>query len=110
MDAGRDGVRGHTGPCPERQRGTQKVDPPLHPGGERVHHRLKCAAGHRLRRPTQRMTRLVDNRDAAWTSHLNPPPLDEAGNSVKAQKVIEYVANKLDFNLFSPRSVGLKTE
>jgi glutaminase len=38
------------------------------------------------------------------------PPLDEAGNSVKAQKVIEYVANKLDFNLFSPRSVGLKTD
>lgn len=38
------------------------------------------------------------------------PPLDEAGNSVKAQKVIEYVANKLDFNLFSPRSVGLKGE
>jgi glutaminase len=36
------------------------------------------------------------------------PPLDEAGNSVKAQKVIEYVANKLDFNLFSPRSVGLR--
>ena len=29
---------------------------------------------------------------------------------LKAQKVIEYVANKLDFNLFSPRSVGLKTE
>jgi len=38
------------------------------------------------------------------------PPLDEAGNSVKAQKVIEYVARKLDFNLFSPRSVGLKGE
>jgi glutaminase len=38
------------------------------------------------------------------------PPLNEAGNSVKAQKVIEYVANKLDFNLFSPRSVGLKGE
>src|SRR5258705_676672 len=38
------------------------------------------------------------------------PPLDEAGNSVKAQKVIEYVTNKLDFNLFSPRSVGLKGE
>jgi glutaminase len=38
------------------------------------------------------------------------PPLDEAGNSVKAQKVIEYVANKLDFNVFSPRSVGLKGE
>jgi len=36
------------------------------------------------------------------------PRLDEAGNSVKAQKVIEFVANKLDFNLFSPRSVGLK--
>ena len=38
------------------------------------------------------------------------PPLDEAGNSVKAQKVIQYVATKLDFNLFSPRSVGLKAE
>jgi len=36
------------------------------------------------------------------------PPLDEAGNSVKAQKVIEYFADALDFNLFSPRSVGLK--
>jgi glutaminase len=36
------------------------------------------------------------------------PPLDEAGNSVKAQKVIEYVAKNLDFNLFSPASVGLK--
>ena len=38
------------------------------------------------------------------------PPLDEAGNSVKAQKVIQFVANRLDFNLFSPRSVGLKGE
>jgi glutaminase len=38
------------------------------------------------------------------------PPLDEAGNSVKAQKVIQLVANRLDFNLFSPRSVGLKTD
>lgn len=36
------------------------------------------------------------------------PRLDEAGNSVKAQRVIEDVAKKLDFNLFSPRSVGLK--
>ena len=36
------------------------------------------------------------------------PRLDDAGNSVKAQKVIEYVADKLDYNLFSPRSVGLK--
>jgi glutaminase len=35
------------------------------------------------------------------------PPLDEAGNSVKAQKVIEYVADKLNYNLFSPMSVGL---
>lgn len=38
------------------------------------------------------------------------PRLDEAGNSVKAQKVIEYVARKLDLNVFSPRSVGLKGE
>jgi len=36
------------------------------------------------------------------------PPLDEAGNSVKAQEVIEYVAQKLSYNLYSPRSVGLK--
>jgi glutaminase len=36
------------------------------------------------------------------------PRLDEAGNSVKAQRVIEYVARKLDLNVFSPRSVGLK--
>lgn len=36
------------------------------------------------------------------------PPLDEAGNSVKAQKVIDYVAGKLDYNVFSPRSVGLQ--
>jgi glutaminase len=37
------------------------------------------------------------------------PRLDEAGNSVKAQKVIEYVARKLDYNLYSPGSVGLKS-
>lgn len=36
------------------------------------------------------------------------PPLDEAGNSVKAQKVIEFVAQRLNYNLFSPSSVGLK--
>ncbi len=36
------------------------------------------------------------------------PPLDEAGNSVKAQEVIEYVANKLDLNVYNPASVGLK--
>jgi glutaminase len=36
------------------------------------------------------------------------PRLDEAGNSVRAQKVIEYVANKLHYNLYSPSSVGLK--
>jgi len=36
------------------------------------------------------------------------PRLDEAGNSVKAQEVIAYVANKLNYNIFSPASVGLK--
>jgi len=36
------------------------------------------------------------------------PPLDQAGNSVKAQEVIEYVADKLSYNLYSPSSVGLK--
>jgi glutaminase len=36
------------------------------------------------------------------------PPLDEAGNSVKAQEVIQYVANRLDLNIYTPASVGLK--
>jgi glutaminase len=36
------------------------------------------------------------------------PPLDEAGNSLRAQKVIEYIARRLDFNVYSPSSVGLK--
>jgi glutaminase len=36
------------------------------------------------------------------------PRLDEAGNSVRAQRVIEYVAKNLDLNIFSPHSVGLK--
>jgi glutaminase len=36
------------------------------------------------------------------------PPLDEAGNSVKAQKAIAYVADKLGINVFSPASVGLR--
>jgi len=35
------------------------------------------------------------------------PPLDGQGNSVKAQKVITYVSQKLRYNLFSPDSVGL---
>lgn len=36
------------------------------------------------------------------------PPLDEAGNSVKAQEVIDYISEKLNYNLFSPSSVSLK--
>jgi glutaminase len=36
------------------------------------------------------------------------PPLDKAGNSVKAQKTIDYVADQLGIDLFSPRSVGLR--
>ena len=36
------------------------------------------------------------------------PRLDENGNSVKAQRVIEYVADQLNYNIFSPHSVGLK--
>jgi glutaminase len=36
------------------------------------------------------------------------PPLDEAGNSVKAQEVIRFVATKLDLNIYTPESVGLK--
>ena len=36
------------------------------------------------------------------------PRLDEAGNSVKAQRVIEYMSKNRDYNLFAPASVGLK--
>ncbi len=36
------------------------------------------------------------------------PRLDDSGNSVKAQKVIEYVVDHLNYNIFSPGSVGLK--
>jgi glutaminase len=36
------------------------------------------------------------------------PPLDEAGNSVKGQEVIQYVVNALDYNVYSPASVGHK--
>ncbi len=36
------------------------------------------------------------------------PPLDEAGNSVKAQEVIDYISERLNYNLFSPSSVSLK--
>jgi glutaminase len=36
------------------------------------------------------------------------PPLDKAGNSVKGQKAIAYVSEKLGINLYSPLSVGLK--
>jgi glutaminase len=35
------------------------------------------------------------------------PPLDAAGNSVKAQLAIAYIADQLGLNVFSPRSVGL---
>jgi glutaminase len=37
------------------------------------------------------------------------PPLDAAGNSVKAQEVIQYVAQRLNYNLYSPASVGWKS-
>src|SRR5262249_2641428 len=36
------------------------------------------------------------------------PPLAYAGHSVRSQKVIEYVADKLNYHLYSPSSVGLK--
>jgi len=35
------------------------------------------------------------------------PPLDPAGNIVKAQLAIGYIAEQLGLNLYSPRSVGL---
>lgn len=36
------------------------------------------------------------------------PRLDEQGNSVKAQKAITYISDRLDLDIFSPASVGLK--
>jgi glutaminase len=35
------------------------------------------------------------------------PPLDKAGNSVKGQLAITYIADQLGLNIYSPRSVGL---
>jgi glutaminase len=35
------------------------------------------------------------------------PPLDKAGNSVKAQLAISFIADQLGLNVYSPRSVGL---
>ncbi len=35
------------------------------------------------------------------------PPLDKAGNSVKAQQSITFLAHRLNYDLFSPSSVGL---
>ena len=35
------------------------------------------------------------------------PPLDQAGNSVKAQKALRFVAERLGVNLLSPQSVGI---
>ena len=35
------------------------------------------------------------------------PPLDQAGNSVKAQLAIAFIAEQLGLNIFSPRSVAL---
>jgi glutaminase len=35
------------------------------------------------------------------------PPVDQAGNSVKAQLAVGYIADQLGLNVFSPRSVGL---
>ena len=35
------------------------------------------------------------------------PPLDSAGNSVKAQKALEYISVRLGLNIFSPARVEL---
>ena len=52
------------------------------------------------------LLKMFDNTKGAIA--VFAPPLDEAGNSVKAQEVIEYVASKLNYNLYSPASVGWK--
>lgn len=36
------------------------------------------------------------------------PPLDTAGNSVRAQEAISDVANALGINIFSSKSVGIR--
>ncbi len=38
------------------------------------------------------------------------PPLDEAGNSVKAQAAIKYIAQKLDLNIFNGNSIEFVME
>lgn len=36
------------------------------------------------------------------------PRLDQAGNSIRAQKAIAYVSEQLEINIFSPQSVGVE--
>lgn len=36
------------------------------------------------------------------------PRLDEAGNSIRAQKAIAYISEKLNINIFAPQSVGVE--
>jgi glutaminase len=59
---------------------------------------------------TPRSSRLIAIAPGKGAIAAFAPPLAEAGNSVKAQEVIEYVANfnKLNYNLYSPASVGWK--
>ncbi len=38
------------------------------------------------------------------------PRLDEAGNSIRAQKAIAYISEQLDINIFAPESVGVEVE
>lgn len=35
------------------------------------------------------------------------PPLDEAGNSVKAQLAIKYIMNKLGMNIFNGHRISI---
>ena len=55
-----------------------------------------------------RRPRRVVNQEVSIAIVAFAPRLDEGGNSVKAQKAIAYVTDKLGINLFSARSVGLK--
>jgi glutaminase len=38
------------------------------------------------------------------------PRLDEAGNSIRAQKAIAYISEQLEINIFAPQSVGVEVD
>lgn len=63
-----------------------------------------------LRNPCQdRRRRRCDGCDAGCNGYFGTaPPLDDAGNSVKAQLAIKYIMNKLGMNVFNGHRIHVQ--